>query len=40
LRLSGLRPSAFAVALFERLVQGEITPDEVRAALEQHYRRD
>ncbi len=40
LRLEGLRSSEFAAPLFERLARGEITPEELRAALERHYRRD
>ena len=39
LRIEGLYSSEFATPLFESLKRGEITPDELRAKLDAHYKR-
>lgn len=39
LRIEGQYSSEFAAPLFESLKRGQITPDELRAKLDAHYKR-
>ena len=39
-RLEGLEPSPGAVAIFERYINGDLTSEQMRAALDEHADRE